>query len=166
MICKKLIMALVVTTSFTTGCATWSTASVEGADKATTGAVATSKTPISQIVFAASGEPDRRWPDPAGNANRPRNGDRIDQLERVGSHYARHPSPPDLQVVEHRQSRQCSSPAPTPARASQVLRRAFSTKCTLRRGVLTLHGRQSSRQLSRFALIRRRRFRPPPRRFG
>lgn len=61
MICKKLILALVVTTSFTTGCATWSTTSVEGADKGTAGAVATSKTPIGQILLTDQDVLDKKY---------------------------------------------------------------------------------------------------------
>ena len=58
---RKLLAALAAVTFLTTGCATWSTASVDGGDKATVGAIATTKTPAAQIVLTDQDVVDRKY---------------------------------------------------------------------------------------------------------
>ncbi|MGV0958522.1 MAG: hypothetical protein ACOYB1_01705 [Limnohabitans sp.] len=51
MISKKCLFSIIFSTTLVTGCATWSTSSIEGADKSAVGAVAFNKTPINQIFL-------------------------------------------------------------------------------------------------------------------
>lgn len=58
---SKLLAALAVVTVLTTGCATWSTTSVDGGDKAIAGVIATTKTPAAQIVLTDQDIVDRKY---------------------------------------------------------------------------------------------------------
>ena len=57
----KLLAALAAVTVLTSGCATWSTTSVEGGGKPASEAIATVKTPATQIVLTDQDVVDRKY---------------------------------------------------------------------------------------------------------